>query len=206
MNDTVRAYDLDAAAYVAAGAVMPASVRHDIAELAARLGRGARVLEIGSGGGRDAALMETCGLQVRRTDITPAFVAMLREQGHRADVVDPLVDDLTSPDGAYDAVWANASLLHVARADLPVVLGRLAVVTRPAGLLRIAVKEGDGEGWSIHGSIRNPRHFVYWSVEELRPVVEGAGWGEVGIAVVAGTKRAECWLEVTAVRPDPDVV
>ena len=73
------------------------------------------MLEIGTGGGRDAALMEQLGLRVRRTDITPAFVAILREQGHEADLIDPLVDDLTSPDGAYDAVWANASLLHVAR-------------------------------------------------------------------------------------------
>ena len=48
--------------------------------------------------------------------------------------------------GPYDAVWANASLLHVARGDLPMVLRRLAAVTRPGGLLRVAVKEGDGDG------------------------------------------------------------
>lgn len=200
MNETVRAYNLDAAAYVEAGAVMPASVRADVEGFATRLGPDARVLEIGSGGGRDASLMEELALRVRRTDITPAFVAILRERGHRADVVDPLVDDLASPEGAYDAVWANASLLHVARENLPIVLRRLAEVTREGGLLRIAVKEGDGDGWSTHGSISKPRHFTYWRAEGLRAVVEGAAWCDVDIDVVPGAKLAESWLEVTAVR------
>ncbi len=68
-------------------------------------------------------------------------------------------------------MWANACLLHVARADLPTVLARLAGVTRRGGLLRLSVKEGDGEGWSTHGSIRSPRHFIYWRDDALRAVV-----------------------------------
>ncbi|MEO5665118.1 MAG: methyltransferase domain-containing protein, partial [Nocardioides sp.] len=199
-SDTVRAYDLDAAAYAANGATMPESVRRDIEAFAELLGAGARVLEIGSGGGRDARLMEELGLRVRRTDITPGFVALLRAEGHDADVLDPLTDDLSSPDGAYAAVWANASLLHVARADLPVVLANLAVVSADGALLRISVKEGDGEDWSTHGSITHPRHFTYWRADALRDVVAGAGWRDVEIVHQPGTKNAESWLEVSAVR------
>ncbi|UUZ58767.1 class I SAM-dependent methyltransferase [Nocardioides sp. B-3] len=199
-SDTVRAYDLDAAAYAANGASMPDSVRRDLEAFAERLGAGARVLEIGSGGGRDARLLEEHGLRVRRTDITPGFVALLRAEGHDADLLDPLTDDLSTPEGPYAAVWANASLLHVARADLPVVLARLAAVVRPDGLLRISVKAGDGEGWSTHGSIGNPRHFTYWRADPLRNVVAGAGWRDVEITHEPGTKNAESWLEVSAVR------
>lgn len=197
---TVRAYDLDAAAYAARGPALPASVRADIEELLALVGAGARVLEIGSGGGRDAAYMGELGLRVRRTDITPAFVALLREQGHAADVLDPLTDDLRSTDGPYDAVYANASLLHVARTDLPTVLARLAGVTRPGGLLRLAVKEGDGDGWSTHGSIRTPRHFTYWRADALGAVVADAGWVDVAVTHVPGGTQVERWLDVTAVR------
>ena len=74
-------------------------------------------------------------------------------------------------------MWANASLLHVARDDLPTVLRRLADVTRTGGLLRIAVKEGDGDGWSTHGAITSPRHFTYWRAAPLGVLVEGAGLG-----------------------------
>ena len=200
VDDTVRAYDLDAVAYVEASPTVPDSVRADIEAFAELLGPGARVLEIGSGGGRDARLMEDLGLRVRRTDITPAFVALLREQGADADLLDPLVDDLSSPEGPYDAVWANASLLHVDRADLPTVLARLAAVTRHGGVLRLAVKEGDGEGWSTHGSVRHPRHFTYWRAGPLREVTTGAGWSDVEIRSGIAGRRSETWLELTAVR------
>ncbi|MCF6377488.1 class I SAM-dependent methyltransferase [Nocardioides KLBMP 9356] len=199
---TVHAYDLDARAYADSGPVVPDSVRADIEELVDRLGAGARVLEIGSGGGRDARLMESLGLRARRTDITPGFVALLREQGHAADVLDPLVDDLSSPDGPYDGVWANASLLHVRRADLPTVLARLAEVTRSGGVLRASLKEGAGEGWSTHGSISRPRHFTYWQASDLQAVVAASGWSDVAVRSGVAGSRGETWLEVSAVRDE----
>jgi SAM-dependent methyltransferase len=199
-SETVRSYDRDAAAYVARTATVPDSVRAALEQLAARLGPGARVLEIGSGGGRDAVLMEQLGLVVRRTDVTPAFVTLLREQGHACDRLDPLVDDLATPDGPYDAVWANASLLHVARADLPTVLGRLAEVTRPGGLLQVSLKEGDGEGWSTHGTISGPRYFTYWRAADVEAVVRASGWDDVILRQGIGGDRGETWLELSAVR------
>ena len=132
--------------------------------------------------------------------MTPAFVALLRERGHACDRLDPLVDDLTSPDGPYDAVWANASLLHVARTELPTVLRRLAGVTRSGGLLRISLKEGDGEGWSTHGTISSPRRFTYWRAAEVEAVLRASGWGDVEVRQGAGGDRGETWLELSAVR------
>ena len=199
-GETVRAYDLDAASYAAATATVPARVRAALEDLARRLGDGARVLEVGSAGGRDALLMESLGLDVRRTDVTPGFVRLLRGQGHACDLLDPLVDDLTVPEGPYDAVWANASLLHVARTDLPAVLGRLAAVTRPGGLLRASLKKGDGEGWSTHGAVAGPRHFTYWRAPALAAVVAAAGWGDVVVRGGLAGSRGESWLEVSAVR------
>ncbi|NYE38810.1 SAM-dependent methyltransferase [Nocardioides cavernae] len=199
-DDTVRAYDLDASAYAEASPPEPVWVRATIAELLAELGPGARVLEIGSGGGRDALLLEESGFTVRRTDITPGFVALLREQGHACDLLDPLTDDLTSPEGPYDVVWANASLLHVARPDLATVLARLADVTRPGGFLCASVKEGDGEGWSTHGSVSSPRHFTYWRDEPLRDVVGRSGWEHVNVHPLRARAQQESWLGVSAVR------
>jgi SAM-dependent methyltransferase len=200
MKETVRAYDRDAEAYAARTVRMPDSVRTDMERLATRLGPGARVLEIGSGGGRDALLLEELGLVVRRTDITPGFVALLRAQGHACDLVDPLVDDLASPRGPYDAVWANASLLHVDRRDLPTVLARLAAVTRAGGQLRASFKEGDGDGWSTHGTISGARHFTYWRAPELEAVAAGSGWTDVAVRRGLEGDRGETWLELSAAR------
>jgi len=129
---TIAAYQADAEAYASGTTAVPDSVPADLDEFARRVGPGGRVVEIGSGSGRDAGELEARGLVVRRTDVTPAFVALMRAAGHDADVLDPLTDDLGGP---YDGVWANAVLLHLSREELPVVLARLRAATVPGGIL-----------------------------------------------------------------------
>ena len=194
---TIRAYDEHAAAYREATVGAGAELRAALDSFAARLGPGASVLEIGSAGGRDAAALEAAGLRVRRTDVTPAFVSLLRAAGHSADVVDPLTDDLGAA-ASYDGVWASACLLHVERADVPTVLRRLGEVTRAGGVLHVSLKEGDGEGWSSHGSVSAPRRFVYWREEPLRAALEEAGWTVESVVRSVG-HRDTTWLTATAV-------
>jgi len=200
---TVEAYDAHAAAYAAGILAADNLMEEQNHAFAATVGAGARVLEIGSGPGRDATVLEAAGLSVRRTDITPAFVELLRERGHNADVVDPLRDDLDDPrrpGTPYDGVWASASLLHVDRADLPVLLGRLAAATRVGGVLALSLKEGDGEAWSTHGFVGAPRRFVYWREAPLREVLESAGWEVVGVDHTTSSRTDELWLDATARR------
>ena len=166
---TVGSYDAYADDYATGTSAMPDVVAGNIARFVGAVGSGGRVLEIGSGPGRDALALEQIGLSVRRTDISPGFVRHLRSAGYVADQLDPLSDELTDPlrDGApYDGVWANASLLHVRRASLPVVLRRLAAVTRPGGTLHATLKEGDGETWSVHGHVGAPRFFTFWREDD----------------------------------------
>jgi len=198
---TVDSYEAFAADYRSGTEEMPDEVRAAVERFVAALDGGARVLEVGSGPGRDARALEEAGLSVRRTDITPAFVRMLRADGHTADVLDPLSDDLADPDrdAPYDGVWASASLVHARREDLPTVLGRLAEATRPGGVLHLALKEGDGARFSTHGHIGGPRHFTFWREEPLRAVLEEAGWSVDDVRRAPGL-RGETWLDVQASR------
>ena len=177
-QETISAYDAAAVEYAAETAQMPDAIRADIARFARLLGGSGRVLEIGSGGGRDAREMESLGLSVRRTDIAPGFVQLLREQGYEAEVMDPLSDDLDDPQRPgvkYDGVWAQACLMHVARQDLATVLRRLADVTKPAGLLFVSVTEGDGQRVET-GRTGRRYHQTDWREPELRKVVSTSGW------------------------------
>lgn len=200
---TVAAYDAHAAAYAAGVLAADDLTEEQQRDFARAVGPRARVLEIGSGPGRDAALLEGLGLDVRRTDITPAFVDLLRAQGHAADVLDPLTDDLDDParpGTPYDGVWASASLLHVDRAELPVLLGRVAAATRPGGVLALALKEGDGDAWSTHGFVGAPRHFVYWREPALREALDAAGWDVEQVGHSRSARTGEPWLDVRARR------
>lgn len=196
---TVASYDAFSDEYAAATAAQADDVRAQLDDFVAEVGEGARVLEIGSGPGRDARALEKAGLSVRRTDITPAFVRELRAQGYDADVVDPLTDDLSDPlrGMPYDGVWASACLLHVRREDLTTVLRRLAEATIPGGVLSLSVKEGDGARFSTHGSIDAPRHFTFWREGPLRKVIEDAGWQVRDIGSTAD-RTDQPWLLVCA--------
>jgi SAM-dependent methyltransferase len=193
---TVSAYDVDAASYSDATWEVDEGLRADLDAFAAAVGPGGLVLEIGSAGGRDALELEARGLTVRRSDVTPAFVELMRSRGHESELLDPLTDELGGP---HDGVWANASLLHVARPDLPTVLRRLAAATRPGGVLVMSLKEGDGEGWSTHGNVRAPRRFVHWREAPLRAVLSGARWRVDEVRhELAG--NGQPWLTMRAVR------
>nr|WP_202388112.1 methyltransferase domain-containing protein [Nocardioides flavescens] len=193
---TRSAYDADAGAYAEVTARVLEEHAVELDSFAARVGARGAVLEIGSGGGRDARALEARGLRVRRTDVSPGFVERLVEQGHDAVVLDPLTDDLGGP---WDGVWAQASLLHVARDDLPLVLGRLAGATRPGGELLLGLKEGHGERWSVHGRVRAPRWFTFWTEEQLRAVLDGAGWDVSAVRRSEGSD-GQPWLTIRASR------
>lgn len=203
-QDTVRAYDATAAEYAAEAAAMPAWVAAEIDAFVTGLGGSGRVLEIGSGGGRDALELEERGISIRRTDVAKGFVELLRARGFEADLLDPLTDDLADPqhpDTPYDGVWACACLIHVARDDLGTVLGRLAAATRTGGRLHASVREGDGEDVSLEvGEAGSRRYFeTYWREPALRSTVTEAGWIVSEVLRCAG-RPGDLWLSVRARR------
>jgi len=78
---TIGSYDAYAGEYASGTSAMPDEVTHNLNHFVDLVGAEARVLEIGSGPGRDAAALEQIGLSVRRTDISRAFVERLRAAG-----------------------------------------------------------------------------------------------------------------------------
>lgn len=201
-RDTVRSYDAVAAEYAAEAAAIPEWVATEIDAFVTELGGSGRVLEIGSGGGRDALELEKRGMSVRRTDISKGFVELLRESGFEADLLDPLTEDLDDPQHPgtpYDG--ACACLIHVAREDFGTVLRRLAEATRTGGRLHASVREGDGEDVSTHGSAAARRRYVetYWREPALRSAATDSGWIVSDVRRYIG-RPDDRWLSVRASR------
>ncbi|QKS15033.1 GNAT family N-acetyltransferase [Curtobacterium sp. Csp2] len=180
-------------------------------DLLALVPAGSHVLELGSGPGRDADALEAAGLRVDRTDGAAAFVDRLRAAGHDARLLDVRDDDgprdaggvLTPWGGPYDAVFANAVLLHVDRDDTRPVLDRARRAVRPGGVLAATVKRGDRDGWSDR-KLDDPRWFTYWTEDALAAVVTAAGWRGVTVRESTRPGADERWLTVTAHRPEED--
>ena len=109
----------------------------------AALPNGARVLDLGCGPGVMSARMAAKGFSVLATDAVPEMVKMAAAHpGVEARVAR---FDGIDGDAEFDGVWANFSLLHARREDLPGHLSDIRRALRPGGLFHIGMKTGEGE-------------------------------------------------------------
>jgi len=201
-EDTVRSYDATAAEYAVEAATTPDWLAREIEAFVEAVGGAGRILEIGSGSGRDARELERRGLSVRRTDVAQGFVDLLRADGFHADLLDPLTDELADPQHPhtpYDGVWSCACLFHVMRDDLVTVLARLAGATRSGGRIHASFKEGDGEVRSTSGTPDAPQRYTdtLWREPDLRSRFAAAGWVVDAVSSHGDTP----WLAVRGHRP-----
>lgn len=139
----------------------------DLRAFLAAVAPGGRVLDLGCGPGRSAALMAEASLVVEAWDAAPGMVRLARDRGVEARLA--RFDDLDA-EALYDGVWANFSLLHAPREAFRGHLRAVARALRPGGVLHLGMKTGQGEGRDALG-----RHYVFWEVEALRSALEEAG-------------------------------
>lgn len=126
---------------------------HQLDAFLDRLPPGAAVLELGCGGGRDAAHIRARGFAVDATDATPALVRRANEAfalGARVMAFHEL-----AAEAAYDGVWAQACLLHCPRVALPDVLARIFRALKAGGWFFSSYKLGTGEGRDLLGRLHN---------------------------------------------------
>ena len=136
---------------------------------------GASILELGCGAGSDTAEMLARGFDVRATDGSPEMAAVASKRIGRG--VDTLLFHELDAVEAYDAVWANACLLHVPRPELADVLTRIWRALKPAGYFFASFKTGDADGRDTLN-----RYYNYPSPEWLRTTYAGAGnWNSLSI-------------------------
>ncbi|WP_108522478.1 class I SAM-dependent methyltransferase [Bradyrhizobium algeriense] len=141
----------------------------------AQLPPGARILELGCGAGGDTAEMLARGFDVRATDGSPEMAAVASR--HLGRPVEMLLFHELDEIEAYDAVWANACLLHVPRAELADVLARIWRALKAEGYFFASYKEGDGAGRDTLD-----RYYNYPSPEWLRATYADAGkWNALSI-------------------------
>ncbi len=162
------------------------------------IAKDARILEFGSAFGRDATYLEKQGYQVMCTDATPAFVDLLRQKGFNSDVLNAITDDLPED---IDVVLANAVLLHFTRNEANEVIGKVYNALNADGTFAFTLKQGEGEEW-LDSKLGAPRFFTYWTEEQIRDVLSGAGFSEISVwGDGTGANHAH-WLQIIAKKTD----
>jgi trans-aconitate methyltransferase len=133
-----------------------------------QLPKGGRVLDLGCGPGRSAAAMRDAGFSVDAWDASPQMATIGAEKFDLAIEIRDF-DSLTA-ESEYDGIFANFSLLHAPKSDMPRHLHRIAKALKPGGLFHIGLKIGDGEARDKLG-----RFYAYYQDAELTALLEEAG-------------------------------
>jgi SAM-dependent methyltransferase len=171
-EETLQFYRSNAEAYARREIT---SRRARLSAFLTRLAPGASILELGCGAGGDTADMLARGFAVRATDGSPEMADVAsRRLGRSVETL--LFEDLDEI-AAYDAVWANACLLHVPRPELANVLARIWRALKPAGLFYASYKAGE-----VAGRDTLNRYYNYPSPDWLRTIYAEAGrWNGLSI-------------------------
>lgn len=140
-----------------------------LARFIKELPRGGHALDLGCGPGTFAGLMADAGLRVTAMDAVSEMIALIPDHPAITPVLGTF-DDIAGTD-IYDGVWANFSLLHAPRADMPRHLAALHTALKTGGLFHIALKTGDATKRDRLG-----RKYTYYSEAALSELMTAAGF------------------------------
>lgn len=142
-TSTVDYYNSHAEDYNRTRSHFSSGLRHQLETFKLLLPRGARILEIGAGHGRDALHFISEGYDVVATEPSIELANIAAERIKRPVLVLRAQD--INFDGEFDAIWANASLIHVPPEEMVAVLRKLKQAVKPGGLIHASFLEGVGE-------------------------------------------------------------
>ena len=129
----------------------------------------AEVLDLGCGPARASVHMRNAGFRPDPVDASQGMIDLANEThgiGARLLTFDKI--DMVA---AYDGVWANFSLLHAPKQDLPKHFAAIATALRGGGVFHIGMKTGTGEKRD-----RIERLYTFVTVDELHDMMKDAGF------------------------------
>lgn len=125
---------------------------------------GAKILDIGCGSGRDLLWLCERGFQPTGFERSPNLATMARRHSQC-----PVIEgDLCGYDFShlqFDALVLVGALVHLSRAEFPVILQSICQALVPSGYTLLTLKEGSG-----NKKFRDGRVFTLWLQEELEAI------------------------------------
>ena len=109
------------------------------------LSKGAGVLDLGCGPGVDTAKLSKSGLLVEGLDLSDGLLEIAKGLNPGLTFTQGDMRKLPYGDEVFDGIFAKASLLHIPKEDIHLVMQEMHRVVKSSGSIHIAIKGGEGE-------------------------------------------------------------
>jgi SAM-dependent methyltransferase len=167
---------------------------------------GARVLDAGCGSGQKARFFEDRGAHVIGIDFSEKLLEIARQTSPASDFRLLDLRDIRTLSEDFEGVFAQASLLHIPKAEIATVIKGMVSRLVPGGLLYIAVKaqrpgRPEEEIVAEHDyGYAYERFFSYSTLDEMRAHVERLGLSIVHAEASQSALKGD-WIQVIARKP-----
>lgn len=134
-----------------------------------------RILDLGSGSGRDALILKNQGLNVVCCDASIEMIKITKGLGFES--IESDFNNLKLKENSFGGIWAYTSLLHIKKDEVKKVLKKIYKSIRPNGVFLIGLIEGVFEGKIEKENMPGEkRYFKYYEENEIREMMEEVGF------------------------------
>jgi SAM-dependent methyltransferase len=151
-------------------------------QLVTRVGQLGPICDLGCGPGQVARYLHERGAAVLGVDLSPGMVEMAQRLNPTIPFYQGNMLALPFADERWGGIAAFYSLIHIPPADLPVALGEIRRLLRPAGWLLLAFHSGQqivhlDEWWGEAVGV----DFFFFDPTELMAHLDQTGFMEIGL-------------------------
>jgi ubiquinone/menaquinone biosynthesis C-methylase UbiE len=133
-----------------------------------------KILDVGSGPGRDAEILTRKGLEVMCLDASASMIELTKAKG-----IESVLGDFTAlpfQDNSFDGVWAYTSLLHVPKSEVHTPLSEIRRVLKNDGVFALGLIEGTEEMYRSSSGMQAERWFSYYTKIEVEELLKQHGF------------------------------
>ncbi len=173
--DTIKNYDKIAKPY--AEYTFERILQYQLTQFTSFLPKKAKILDIGSGSGRDVHYLMEEGHEAVGIDLSKNLVKEAKKLVKKGNFIHMDMLDLDFQNESFDGIWCHATLCHILKEDALKALKEMNRVLKSGGIVYIGLREGTGEKMVRYLKSGNlPKFFAFYTQTELEQLMEEAGF------------------------------
>jgi len=202
MDATVKTFDKLAQQY--ATFTFDKILQFEINKFISLMPKKAKVLDVGSGSGRDVNYFLDYDLDPIGIDLSENMLKEAKKRVKKGNFMKmDMKKKLDFPKESFDGIWCCVTFSHIKKKEVPKILKEFKRVLKPRGHLYLSVRKGNGEAIEKDKKYNNlPIHMSYYKPKEIEKYLKEIGFEIHNISISEGKVD---WINVYAKNPEQDI-